>query len=386
VNLAGLLVSDVERGDVLVREGTLHASTLLDVEMTLLLSARGLDDGDRVRVHAGSAEVLARVRLLGARTLAPGEKGLAQLRLEGPTVAVPGDRLVLRSYSPAETVGGARVLDPQPPRRRKGDEAFVRCLADAPNVSSLATLMVHEGGREGVATSSLAARLGVPLGDLDQILNEAEDIVRVGAPAVLVDQGALTLLARNAEATLARFHAKEPLKAGMPREELRERCFARVPDSLFARVLTDLEALGGLRMTPTTVALASHEVRLTAGEAAVREALLVAVTAAGLQGVETGQVGRPNAGSDALIQRVVRVVVAEGSVVRIGGDLLVSRDALARLVETVRRRFPPGSLLDVGAFKDATGLSRKYAIPLLEFLDRERVTRRSGESRLVLSP
>ena len=149
VNLAGLLLSQVERGDVIVREGTLLPGSLVDAEMTLLPSARPVDDGARVRVHAGSAEMLARVRVLGDGQIAPGGSGLVQLRLESPAVTVPGDRLVIRSYSPLDTIGGARVLDPHPPRRRRRDGPLVQRLARADGPEDVVLCDGRRGGGAG---------------------------------------------------------------------------------------------------------------------------------------------------------------------------------------------------------------------------------------------
>ena len=144
------------------------------------------------------------------------------------------------------------------------------------------------------------------------------------------------------------------------------------------RVIQDLTSAGTVKLTPTTVALAGHEVRLSGEEAALAERLGRQLLEAGLSGIAIG--------SDALAGRVVRVLVAEGTAVRLGEGLLVSRESLSGLVEMLRSRFPPGSKVDVAALKEMTGLSRKWVIPLFELLDRERVTRRAGDVRLVLGP
>ena len=384
VNLAG----DVEgllRGEVLARPGTLRPTSMVDAEVSLLAGGRALADGARVRVHAASAEVLARVRLLGSESLEPGRSGLAQLRLEGPTVVGRGDRLVLRSYSPAETMGGALVLDPLAPRRRVADRPAVERLRQATTAAQAAEAMVAEAGPAGIEAPVLAARLTVPLHGLASELSASPALAWLGQdPAVVVSKDALSHLGAAALEALAAFHRAQPLKAGMPREELRARAFGQASPLAFERVLADLAAAGSVKTFPDTIALVRHEVRLSAGEAEARELILAAAAAAGLSGVEAPALAERAKTDAKLLERVGRVLVAERLLDRVGDGLLVQRGHLEALKLRVRERFSPGSKIEVSAFKDLTGLSRKYVIPLLEYLDREKVTRRSGNDRVVL--
>jgi selenocysteine-specific elongation factor len=384
VNLAGA-VEGLARGEVLVRPGTLRPTSMIDVELSLLPGARPLGDGARVRVHAASAEVLARVRLLGVESLEPGRSALAQLRLEAPTAAGRGDRLVLRSYSPADTVGGAVVLDPLPPRRRSADRPRVERLRDAPALLDAAEALVDEAGPAGVEAARLAARLTVPLARLAAELPGRATLAVLGQdPVVVVSRDALGRLGGSALALLEAFHREQPLKAGMPREELRERAFGGVPGVVFERVLSDLAAAGRARLLPDAVAAARHEVRLSAGEEDARRLLLDEAEAAGLAGVELPALAGRSGKDGKLLERVARVLVAERALDRVGAGLLVHRDHLEELKLRVRDRWPAGAKVEVGAFKELTGLSRKYVIPLLEYLDREKVTRRAGNDRIVL--
>jgi selenocysteine-specific elongation factor len=160
--------------------------------------------------------------------------------------------------------------------------------------------------------------------------------------------------------------------------------FGRAPEGAFERVLADLAARGEARPAGDGVALARHEVRLSPDEERARAAVVDAARTAGLAGVDVDEIARTARAPRAVLDRVCKVLLAEGGLRRVG-EGLVDAGALDALKLRVRERWPPGSRLDVGAFKDLTGLSRKYTIPLLEYLDRERVTRRSGNDRLVLS-
>jgi selenocysteine-specific elongation factor len=385
VNLAGAEVAEVARGEVLARPDTLRATSILDAELSLLAGARALEDGARVRAHLASAEVLARVRLLEGASLGPGAAGLAQLRLETPAVAGRGDRLVLRAYSPAETIGGGLVLDPLAPRRGAKGRPVVERLRAACGPGEAALVLAEDAGVAGLPAPELAARLTVPLPRLLAALRDAPGLAVLGQdPAVVLSLAALRGLGEAALAALSAFHQREKLKPGMPREELRARALAGAPPPAFERVLADLAGAGRVRLLPDAVALVSHKVALSESEEEARRLVSEAAREAGLAGVETPALATRAGKDPRLLERVGRVLVTERVLDRVGDGFLVDRERLEALKAEVRQRFPAGSKLEVAAFKELTGLSRKHVIPLLEYLDRERVTRRAGNDRVVL--
>ncbi len=385
VNLVGVDVAEVARGDVLARPGTLRPTSIVDAELTLLSGERPLRDQARVRVHVASGEYLARVRIPGGSVVEPGATAFVQLRLERPAVAGRGDRLIVRSYSPAATIGGALVVDPLAPKKRRRDApaAGSRGALGGADAGRAAVLLVEEAGTTGIDAPRLAARVTVPLETLLATLVKEGSVVVVGRePAWLLSRAAIDSLARSARDVLDRYHVEQPLKAAMPREELRRRVFAAAPVGAFDHVMTNMTRAGEVRISPDGVALARHAVRLTPAEEAARRALVDASRAAGLEGLDLAR--RPAGPVDpGVVERVSRVLVAEGTLVRVG-EALVLGEALDALKAEVRRRWPSGSRLDVGEFKELTRLSRKYVIPLLEYLDREKITRRSGADRVVM--
>jgi selenocysteine-specific elongation factor len=384
VNLAGLETSELARGDVLARPGTLLPTSMLDVEITLLADARPLKDQARVRVHLASAERLARVRVLDGAQIAPGARGVAQLRLESPGVAGRGDRLILRAYSPAATIGGAQVLDPLPKKRaRSTDPQGLRALADVPP-GEAARRLVAAAGTAGVRLEELGARLVLPVDELRRQLAEQASLVVIGGAAIA--RTSLDALARAALDRLGSFHEQSPLRAAMPREELRRQVFAGAAPGAFDHVVERLASLGTLKALADALALAGHSVTLSDAEARARGALLAALQGAGLSGLLPAEAAAKLELDARILERVAKLLLQEGLLARVGGDgRLVHAEHLARLKVLVRERWPPGTHLDVAGFKDLTGLSRKFVIPLLEYLDRERVTRRAGQDRLVLT-
>jgi len=385
VNLAGVETEELARGQVLVRPGSFQATSMLDVELELLHGAKPLADGVRVRVHAASAEVLARVRLLQQGPLLPGGRALAQLRLEAQLVAGRRDRLVIRSYSPAATIGGALVVDPLPPRRRASDRPAVERLRDAASLAEAAQALVEEAGTAGIEAPLLGARLSLDAAELAEVLAACPGVASLGPePPVLLARSAVDRLQAATLEALEIYHRENPLRPAMPREELRGRVFGRARASVFERVADELAAAGRVRLLADAVGLVGHEVRLSRGEEEARRVLVAAAAAAGLAGIELSAVAERQSTDQALLERVARVLAGEKLLARVGDGLLVERSELDSLKQRVRERWPSGTRIEVGEFKELVGLSRKHAIPLLEYLDRERVTRRVGAFRVVI--
>jgi selenocysteine-specific elongation factor len=338
-----------------------------------------------VRVHVACADVVPRGRVPEGGAARPGTTTRVQLRFESPAVVGRGDRLVLRSYSPAATLGGARVTDPLPAKsRRRHAEPTVSLEPDLSDVTA-ARRLVSGAGRDGIAVPTLAARVTAPVASLARALAQDEDMVLVGRePGTFVSRPALESRVAEVVDLLRAFHRANPLRAGMPREELRGKAFRRAPEGLFEEVVGRLLAAGTARIEGDGLALSTHAVRLNPDELGARDRLLTAAAEAGLAGLDgTALPATPPRHDPQLVQRVARVLLAEGTLRRVG-DALVLRSRLDQLRDDVRARWPPGSTLDVAGFKELTGLTRKHVIPLLEYLDRERVTRRAGVERKVL--
>jgi selenocysteine-specific elongation factor len=384
VNLASLDTGDLARGDVLTHPGTLRVSLRADVVLSLLPGAR-LQRQARVRVHCGSAEILARVMPVAAR--AEGEGAFAQLRFEQAVVLTRGDRLILRSYSPATTIGGAEVLDPDPVRgsvKSQASAGRLAALREADWQEAL-RLWIHEAGVRGVAEGVLAARVGVHPRALADQLRSAPDVIQIeGSPALYLARFALDRLREGALAALGEHHDRFPLQDGMAREELRHRLGRMLDARVLDAALDDLRAQGRVRAVEGRVALADHRVELASDESAVRARVLGEASAAGAKGVEAAQIVSALGLDAARARALLRLLVNGEWLERVAPDWYLHRDAYAAIVADLRRRVRPGAQVDVAGLKAATGLTRKHVIPLLEHLDRRRVTRRVGAGRILL--
>jgi selenocysteine-specific elongation factor len=396
VNLQGIDLAEVERGQTLAPAGRLRTSSMLDGRLRLLDSAtRGLRARSRVRLHIGAAEVLARVVPLGRKELTPGESCFAQLRLETPTLAMPGDHFIVRAYSPVVTIGGGVVIDALPSKHRLREAAqaasWLEKLEAANEVERVA-LLVEMAGERGMGQDEIAARSG----SSDEVIKRAAESVTKSRRAMTASQSpktALTpLIARPAfeelagrvRATLKEFHRKSPLESGMGREEIREKIFARLPPDIFRAVIANLVERNEAVAEKDLLRLSSHRVALSVEEQAAKDRLAALFAEAGLQPMPLEDAIARSGVDAARAQRFAQMLFNSGELVRVAG-LVFHRSALDGLRETLRRfKAEHGPRLDVMAFKDLTGVSRKYAIPLLEYLDLQRVTRRSGEVREIL--
>ncbi|MGH9803176.1 MAG: selenocysteine-specific translation elongation factor, partial [Blastocatellia bacterium] len=248
INLQGIELDEVTRGQVLTSAGRLQASSMLDVKLSLLKSApRSLRSRSRVHLHIGTAEVLARVVLLGQNELAPGESGFAQLRLESPALALPADHFIVRSYSPAVTIGGGVIVDALPHKHRLREGALVvsqlEKLVTADETERIA-LLIEMAGERGMNYSELAARSG----STDDAIKRAADgltkskrlVAAVANPLLLVARAQFENLAKQVRALLKEFHSRSPLESGMGREEVREKIFANLLPEIFRAVIGQL--------------------------------------------------------------------------------------------------------------------------------------------------
>ncbi len=394
VNLQGIDAAGVQRGDVLSRPGEIRATSLLDVSISLLPGAPGrIKDMDRVRYHQGTSELLARVKLLGPVALAPGETGCAQLRLERPACSLPGDRFVLRRYSPAATIGGGVVRDVMPVKHRGRVRAERMALLDRLAAATRAEAMELFAleAPMGAPLASLAPRLGLTRdeaeGCADEVLARGA-VLKAGAGSgtVLIGRTIVEQAEGAIRDVLAVYHRAHPLRAGMPLEELRARALGGLDMEATRLVLQRLAGGGDVAIEKDLARLAAHRVTLSGDEERQRRLLEQAYRAGGLNPPAPGDAAR-TAGLDAKgAETLTRLLLSDGTLVKIRDGMVFHAAILEELKSRLWAMRPTRRVIDIGAFKELTGTSRKNAIPLLEHLDAVHVTRRVGSDREILPP
>ncbi|PYO01573.1 MAG: selenocysteine-specific translation elongation factor [Candidatus Rokuibacteriota bacterium] len=386
INFQGLERAAVERGDVVGLAGTLVASVLVDGALELLPDApRSLKNRDRIRFHVGTSEIMARVLLLERTELAPGERAFVRFRLEAPLVALPGDRFVIRSYSPIVTIGGGTLLDIDPRLRLKAPVrlAHVRALAEG-TPAEVVEEHVRQAGVSGVRRAALSGR--VPYGP-ERLRGLLETLQAAGRVLAIerdwfVHVDSQTRLRGLALSALEKYHRANPLRPGMPREELRGR--AGAPDErVFAHLLTALEAEGSLKAERDKVRLASHDVRLSPEQQRIVDHIEAEFVKAEASppSPEEALAHAGVAGDEE--HELFQVLLEARKLVRVKESLFFHTRALDAIQDKVVAFLRERKEIGPGDMKDLLGISRKYAIPLLEHMDARRVTTRAGERRVL---
>lgn len=391
LNIAGIDRQDISRGDIIAERGMLSVTDRFDARFTYLGTPgddRPFESDTRVHVHHGTREVLGRVLLMDASALSPGESGLVQVRLEEPLVPRYGDRFIVRSYSPVYTIGGGVVLDVLPPRRttlRPHERELLEALI-AHDLSAASLGLLASRGLP-MTSAEVASALGVARSQVADELNRA-DLARlkVGGETAFITSGALEALLVMTERELLAFHDEHPNATGIATAALRDRVDRRLTPRAFDALL----ALAAER----TLAIAEKgqvrhpqaAVSALAAEEEAAAALLTLVTRDGLA-PKTVNEWAAEAGIDpGVARKVLSHMASEGRVVRIGNDLHFDAQAVA----DARGRLV-AYLIDHGSataaeLRDILGVSRKYAIPLLEHFDSAGLTKRDGDTRVLRTP
>ena len=380
LGLHGLSVDDVSRGDTLASADSLHISHMFDARLRLVPNARPVRNRTRVHLHLGTAEALARVVLLENDSLAPGDDELVQMRLETPLAIAAGDPFVVRSYSPVTTIGGGRIIDPTSRRhRRMRDDVLgsIRVL-ESGSGDEVVLQLVDGGGVEGVDESAVLERAGPAGSETLAGLLKAGSVVRLGSR--LLTSAHREELVSDVETTLRGFAAQSPLEWGMSAEELRMKISPRLERSVFDPVLAAVESAGVLVRREGRVRWGSAEIELTPAQSKLACAIEEKLLTAGANPPSVADLRKelPSAEFDA----IMKLLASSGRVVKVTTDLSFHPDVIKRIRELVAGHFEAESELSVPAFKEMVGVTRKHAIPLLEYLDRTGVTRRSGNVRL----
>jgi selenocysteine-specific elongation factor len=391
INLQGVELDEVARGQVLAPVARFRATSMLDVRLNLLGGApRALEHRARVRFHHGTSETIARVVLLGREEIAPGESAIAQVRLETPILALPGDRFIGRSYSPPTTIGGGVGLNALAPKHRQSDARALEWLErlETADERGRVLLRLERAGARGLDLAELAEQTGLVDADLRRhaadLVAERSAVAVAEAPPRWLDARVDAGLREAALAAVKAFHKRDPIAPGLSLEELRSSLFTHAPVDVFKAVTGALVADGLLVRDRDVFVVAGRGGRLSPEDEAGKAAFEEAIRGAGLEAPTLAEVAARTAQPVAKAKKYGDLLARDGRLVRLG-DMLFHAETLEGLKALLRERREVDPSLDIAAFRDLTGgLSRKFTIPLLEWLDRERVTRRVGDKREIL--
>jgi selenocysteine-specific elongation factor len=381
LNLAGATTEELARGMTLAPPGIFRLRSRVDALFSLLPSAKPLKDGARVHFHAYTMETIAELRLYGVKQSKPGDEQFVQLRFAEPVLLLPGDRFILRQFSPVVTIGGGFVLDASPSTRK---------LPQAEVTTFLTTLMtatpekvlearVKRRGVAGLRMQDVPGEMNIRLDEANR-LAKAAGLVWCGP--VLVTPSGFALARGAIRSTVEKFHPANPLVAGISREELRER--TRIGPEVFQSALSTMVEKKELEVAGELVRLPGRGVVMKDEEAESKKIIEQAFASAGLKVPALQDVLAGLKVDKVRAQKIVTLLLRDKVLIKISDTLVFHQSALQELRRQMAAYKAKSSKIDVGKFKELTGITRKYAIPLLEYLDRERVTRRVGDERVIL--
>ncbi|MBU5626217.1 selenocysteine-specific translation elongation factor [Oscillibacter sp. MSJ-2] len=387
INLAGLKKTEVARGDTVAKPGTVRSSLMIDVRLqNLRNSQRVILNDSQVHLYHGSTEQLCKVVLLDRDKLEPGESCYAQLRMTQSVSTKAGDRFVIRFFSPLETIGGGVVLDDTPVRHKRNRPEVMEALA------------IRESGSGGERLVQAVAGFGYALPDRKKIADKLscnpEDMeadlqelvgrgeVMEALPGRYLAASVLDTVWGSCRALLEGYHKANPLHAGMRQAEVRQKLFKSTEQTVADAVLGALRSEGKIKKVADRYALSEFDIHYTKRQTAIRERLLKAYKDAGVETATVDEVMAmfaPNEKNDS--KQVLDSVLSDGELVMLSPQICWSRETYERVCGVVGKHFEDHETITLAELRDALGTSRKYALAVLEYFDRNKVTKKEGDFR-----
>jgi selenocysteine-specific elongation factor len=388
INLQGTERAVLSRGDIVATKDSLRTTYMVDVLLDLLPSApRKLKNRAKVRFHNGTSEVISTLVLLDRDELSPGESCLAQIRLDQPTTLLRGDRYVLRSYSPVRTIGGGEVLNPLPKKKKRFSKTVLSELkglqeGELKEVIELFVSMGRFQGLEEVELSFMANTHKKKLDETLTALKAQKKIIQYDRERkVLIHETFLKKAREEIVETISRYHNEFPLKTGLLKEELRSRTAGKNSPKLFNHIINQLARDGTIVLEKESVRLKDHQVILAQDQKKVRNKLEETYLKSGLQPPYFKEIKDNFTGDSAA--EVLDVMLKDGVLLKVKEDLYFHNEAVDNLRERLVRFLKAHGEITTPQFKDMTGVSRKFVIPLIEYFDKSQITVRVGDSRVL---
>lgn len=396
INLQGVATDEISRGMVIAPEDTLQASYMLDCQFLYLGSnSKPLKHRTRVRVHLGTAEIIGRISLLDRDEVQPGEEVCVQLLLEEKATVWPNDHYVIRSYSPVATIGGGTVFGNVSPRKRKrltvSDREYNRemyqVLKDG-TIEEKALFFLQESRELGLTADDLGVRLGLFGKHLKKALQDPISTKKMVVVDSATQRYVSVEIADNIKKLLvehlSRYHKTNPLLQGLSKEELRTGIGRKIDLKVYNYCMNDLLKKGDVVQEESFVRMADHEVALKADEEQLQRDLDAWYKTRGLSTPTIKETMEQFDEYPAkLVKEVIAVNIREGKIVKVNESLYYAKEILDPLIVKVKDHIETHGDIDAPAFKELTGLTRKFSIPILEYLDREKITMRIGDKRIL---
>ena len=391
MNLSNIAPSDIDRGETVCKPDTLRCTLMPGVKLTNLKnSGRVIENNSRVHFYHGSAVSLAKVVLLDRDALSPGESCFAQLRLTEKAAVKTGDRFVVRFYSPLETIGGGIVLDDREVKLKRGDEKALLSLSVREKGSEEEKLveLVREFGLSLPDTETLSQKLSLSIEETKEALSAplSKGLLLCPLNQRYLAAALLDGIEKEGRKLLEAYHRENPLHPGMKEAEFRQKLFRNLPQSSGDAVLRLLCEEGKLKKTGARYALPDFEIRFTKRQKGLREKLLKAYELAGLEPDNfeelSGRVTMPQEKQD--LKQVLDSLLSDGSLTLLTPQILYDKKSYDRAMTVLKALYEAKGPFTLGEYRDALGVSRKYALAFLESCDKGKITKKEGDLRKLL--
>ena len=390
VNLQGIDLDQAHRGDVVVPTGIFRTSRRVDVRLDHLASApRDLRHRTTVRFHSGTSEVTAQIILLEHDALPPGQSGYAQLRLDQPLLLVSGDPYLIRATSPSVTIGGGIVLDPFPPARRRRSDDALRLLVslDAAEHQKTCNLIVSQALLSGVSFDEIVLRSGIARKQaetaLQTLLAQGALVQMTREPRIFLSKEAVATLKQGLLDELSAFMTANPLKEGISKEELKTRIPRRSDQRFFAPLLAELEKEGKLAAERELVRPAGARKQAAAPLSGLGAGIARLLAERGIEPPTIKELAEALRSTEKEVRDHLALLTREGGVTRVSGDIFYDSALLKTIEEKLISHLRAKAEIIPSEFRELTGLSRKFMIPLLEYFDSRKITIRIGDKRVL---
>ena len=384
INLQGVEIKQIERGSQIAEIGYLQSLNQMGVTLLLLGSAqKPITQNQRIRIHLGTQEVMARVALTDGKTLQPGNECPALLRLEQPMVAARGDKFIIRSFSPVITIGGGEVMEVLIEEKWKIVKEKLQNLYDSPKSDQLIHLVQEEGAKP-ITPEKLQYRIGISKEQINAIVEEKEELFWLTHKQGkwLLTQNQWNELKNSIHNFLKKYHAKNPLNAGAQKEEIRQHlsCENSILEALLQSMLDDksISQKGELFLNP------NFSITLSSEDDSLQNSILNQLDQEGFTSSTLAQLSLKTGNSKEKLMQVLNVAEQQGKLLRIDGKLMFTQKNFIILREKVKQFFSNHPEMSVSEFKELAHTSRKYAVPLLEYFDKKKITYREGNIRKLV--
>ncbi len=388
INFQGLEKASIDRGDVLSSPNALTSSFMVDVGLHYLKSnKKPVKNRTRIRFHTGTSEVLGNLILLDSEELSPGSTTAAQLRLDAPVAVVKDDRFVIRSYSPIRTIGGGSVLNPIPQKHKRFKPEVFSGLQNLVDLSAEEVLTYHAqaAGYQGISFSDLRIMTNTSDkkldGSIQRLLSDKVLLMVDREQRVYIHRTCFEQLFLEAGGLLSAFHKINPLKPGMPKEELKSRLPPQISPKLFTLMIQQMVKADQVIQEENMIRLSTHTVSLGLDQTDVRRKILDAYQQNGLTPPYFKEFCKTQHLDETKSKEVLHVLVDEGLIVRIKDDLYFHQEAILMIKKKLVEFLNVHGDITTPQFKDMTGASRKFVIPIIEYFDARNVTIRVGDIR-----